>query len=837
MASPALSEKDDARLLKRNDEAPFCYERAGTRAWPIFNRQLQSDEAVTLTARRDGEVLDSGETLAFSGLSVSVDEKSRLTIDASGEDVENQALPFELEVSLQSPGRPAQSQKLRVRSAPPPRPISYLADLVDDLIRIFWDPQAGCFRKMEKSGFDQYFRRLQAHGVQRLIVWQSPFPFSVDPDRLPAEDWSHYQKQARAILESEELTRGMGKRLASWKWMRMTMQLRMMPEFGEMLGQSAAEHGIKLTASFRPFEPALTKYYEVPAFDEQGVWLWGFLPSAWPTVNYHSDRVCFANFRTILKKMGRASEAEPESIEFTHVGNAKEMADDFAQGKTGLRIVASHFPPIAADSFVLVRDAEGEFALKQYHEIAKAAEGHQIELSGFEVSANGEVLRISKLQVPDAHRFLIISRGGESSEMFRAAVGHPIVVRSRAGNRLGRVNPYRVLDQSDPDAPLTRIAGITPGGMYRTTFQAIVNGIDKLGEKPAPERIAGVSFVVDLGADWSVEMLDFQRDDTRQIAISQLKTMLAYPAFDEIFINTRSHCQLAATMADDFYGDGELAPLEHYRLKRIDYRHLGIDLAFAPISMASNPRLVALASKADLVEQITDWQENEWIGPCQDPDSPFLWRYERNRAVADGVRQLLLDTEREFPGVRIRAVIPPNQDVIRAVQQGLDQMPKPDGGVYGGKYYKSIRGSLNHIPGIGEGMAMVDLTGLAVEPVFLGIRYAPDAAPLDLYLRENFRSMAGNRGSIFRGPRSFFYEAQETLRVKDKGEIRKKREDIIRKLLSHQDEIAEVILYEAADWTYFLPLSDPLQCGYDYLDLSQTRQDGEHQKASASDQK
>ena len=301
--------------------------------------------------------------------------------------------------------------------------------------------------------------------------------------------------------------------------------------------------------------------------------------------------------------------------------------------------------------------------------------------------------------------------------------------------------------------------------------------------------------------------------------------MLAHSAFDEIFINTRSHCQLAATTADDLHGDGGPGPLESYRLKGIHYRHLGIDRAFAPISLASNPSIVALASKTDSVEQITDWQDNEWNDPCQSRDSPYAFRYERNRAVASGVRKLLVDLEREFPGVRIRAVIPPSENVIRAVRKGLDSLTKPDGGVYGRIYYKNIRGSLNHIPAIGEGMSMIDLTGLSVEPVYLGIRFAPDEAPLDLYLRESFRDLAENRGSNFSGPRSFFYEAQETLRTKDGDVTRKKREDIIRKLLSHRNEINEVILYEAADWTYSLPLSDPDQCGHNYLDRLEGRVD------------
>src|SRR3990170_3204012 len=53
----------------------------------------------------------------------------------------------------------------------PSRPISYYADFGDDLIRTFMDRATGQFRPIEKSGFDRYFRRLQAHGVRRLIVW------------------------------------------------------------------------------------------------------------------------------------------------------------------------------------------------------------------------------------------------------------------------------------------------------------------------------------------------------------------------------------------------------------------------------------------------------------------------------------------------------------------------------------------------------------------------------------------------------------------------------------------------------------------------------------------
>lgn len=803
----SASEKaQSAQLSSRNGEVPFCYLRGSTRQWPIIQGNLGPDVSFGLSAQQGNDVIASGERLAFSGLTISVTSKGRLSIES---EKDSDSAAFQLSVSLSRSGKLSDQQTLNVRPAPPHRPISYVSDLVDDLIRIFYDSKSGRFRPIEKSGFDQYFRRLQAQGIMRLIVWQSPFPFMADPKDHSDKDWSRYKQQTRAILDSEELTAAMrGPKLQSWKWMRMTMALRLMPEFGEMLAQSAAEHGIKLTASFRPFEPALTKYYEVPAFDAEGRWLWGFLPAAWPAVNYHPEELCFANQRTILKKMGRVAEADPASIELTHVENAKEFAERVQHGKSGLRIVASHFAPIADDSFVLVGGVKGGFALKRYRDIAKHAKRHQLELSDFTVSIKGDTVRIAGLHVPADYRFLIISRREESDEMPLVTVGHPIIVRSRAGNRIGRVNVYRVLDASDPDAASTRVAGITPDGMYRTTFQAIENSIDRLGAMPDPKRLSQITFVVDLGADWSVEMLDFQRPGTRQIAVTQLNSFLKHPAFDEIFINTRSHCQLAATEADAFETEGGIERLEKYRLKRQPYRHLGIDRASAPISLASNKRMMALTESSETIEQITTWQDDEWEGPCQSSESPFVWRYQRNRAVADGLRQLFVDLEREFPGVRIRAVIPPNESVIRTVQTGLNQMPKPDGGVYGANYFRHVRGSLNHIPAIGEGMAMVDLSGLSVEPVFLGMRFAPDTGPVNLYLRECFRALAMNNGSRFRGPRSFFYEAQETLRDPYREKFRPKRERIICDLLSRRDEIREVILYEAADWTYFIPISD-----------------------------
>lgn len=94
----------------------------------------------------------------------------------------------------------------------------------------------------------------------------------------------------------------------------------------------------------------------------------------------------------------------------------------------------------------------------------------------------------------------------------------------------------------------------------------------------------------------------------------------------------------------------------------------------------------------------------------------------------------------------------------------------------------------------------------------------PDRKPFELYVRECQADLSANRGSDFRGPRSYFFEAQNSLRATDLAAARRDRETMICHLLAQRNEIGEVILYEAADWLYFLPLADPDLCGHGFLD-------------------
>jgi hypothetical protein len=327
--------------------------------------------------------------------------------------------------------------------------------------------------------------------------------------------------------------------------------------------------------------------------------------------------------------------------------------------------------------------------------------------------------------------------------------------------------------------------------------------------------------VVNLGRRWASEMVDFNLPAARTYVLKQLHSLLRYPAFDEIFINTRSHTQLASTSGDSLHGLGTVIHFRSkgytstgYRLDKQNYIRLGIDRAYIPRDAADAPVLREIASRPETLEYLTHWQTGAWNGTCQFPDDGAIWRYQRNVEIAQGVRQLLIDIQRNFPDYRTRVVIPHRAGVNHQMEKELASMKQPHGTVYGSDWFRHIWSTNNHIPVIGEGMSMINLKGLRVEPVYLGIRFAPDQGPLKSFVTHCILDMADNHGSEFQGAKSFIYEAQETLRSNYREKFSSRRESIIRYLLSHKKSIREVILYEAADWLYGLPVENP----YRYLD-------------------
>lgn len=813
-----------AKLDPNNPRVPFCFLADGRRSWRVLTGPLSDGQRVELKLTHGEKVVAEGKKIDVLGLAAQVSAGGRLEVTAARDATRDS---LRLQFTLVTEGNANDTQECVLRVAPPARPIGYVSDLVDDLIHTFYDSAAKKFQPISPGTFDQYFRRLQAHGVHRLIVWHSPFPFFTRPEDHDPVHWQQYASQAKAIIESESLDQALAKHpsLPSWLWMKFVLALRLNPEAGPMFVRSAAEHGIALTASFEPFESALTKYYELPAFDADGKFLWGFLPLATPLVNYRPDEVCFEHYRKVLDRMGLAEKGRVGVIELPGVNNGDQLIAKY--GPTGgFELQSSPIPPIASDSFVLLREPSGEFRLVAAREIRDLAELNRQKLAGFQLTKGDDgTPQLSGINVGAGQRFLILSHTNPSELGPGLDRDVPVRLRSQAGNRLLRETIYWDIDESLPGGAESRIAGITSDGEYRAVFQACQNSITNLMNHPGAVSLAGRRVVIDLGADSSVEMLDFEQRAARQMAVHQLRTLLGYrsagdpfagqvqpkPVYDEIFINTRSHVDLATSYAD---GADGIQPIAHYyRTKRSYQNHLGMDKAYGPRSVAEEPHLIDLA-KHD-VERITTWQDGEWRGPCQNEDSPHVWRLRRNQAVGRGVTLLLQDLEAEFPGTRIRAVIPPRQAMVEKMKDDLEKLPAAGGSPYSREYYSRLAGTNNHIPAIGEGMALVDLRQTKVEPTFLGSGGStPDIVPLRLYLDRQIEDMSQNRGSQFRGPRSYFFEAQFTLRAADQKDARAHRERMILEMLSRKADIREVLLYESTDWLHTLPLDDPDYCSH-----------------------
>ncbi|MCH2371417.1 MAG: hypothetical protein MK324_12915 [Pirellulales bacterium] len=782
-----------AELWARNTETPFAYVPGSERSWQLTDHPLNAGETISYT------------TEVPEGMEVSLSPSGKLSVRAANEIRRK----LELEIELRGIDGAHGRQTLRLLPAPPTRPISYLSDQVDDLIQIFRDPSTGRWRPITRDAFDQYFRRLQCHGVHRLIVWPSAFPTISKPENYGKENWARFEKQARAILENDELNQILygEQSYAPYQWHGLLMRFRLNPEWGQMFAKSAADHGVALTVSYRPFEHALMKYYVIPVFDFDGKYLWDFLPGANPKVNFQPQDVGFAHYRTILEANGEADHTRLKSLTLKSI--AESPALELTQKH--LRVFAAQVPPIAKDSFVLQRNRDGTFQLIRFSEVADLVESHLTELHHWSLRCNQDgSIRIENLKRPRDHRYLLIRPGMESGPELQLPVELPVSAESEAGSVIGRINAHWSFADTTAENATTRIAGITAEGSYRTDFQAIENSFVLVRRSGQPLKSLGDDqIVIDFGADWSPEMMDYNRAASRRLAVSELSTILASPAFDEIVINTRTHTQLAGSS-----GDGELGvqTLAHHRRRRKNYFHLGIDRAYAPLAAGKISILRALIKKGDIssLEKFSTWTSGDWMGTCQREADGHIWRFARNQAIANGVQLLLMDLEEEFPETRIRVMIPPRDVVENDVKAGLSDLAHPQHGKYDANYYRYLCSGINHIPAIGEGMSMLNLSGLRVEPMFLGLRDLPDQGPVSIFVDAYQKDQSDNHGSKFRGAKSFFYEAQYTLRFPDKEAAKIRREEIIRGLLTEPD-ISEVILYEAANWLYSLPVHDPHQ--------------------------
>ncbi|MCC7497786.1 MAG: hypothetical protein IT160_09425 [Bryobacterales bacterium] len=793
VAAPSLS--------PRLAEVPFCYPCGATRIWPLLNEPLESGTSIKLKIFRGSAELarSTDGKLSFEGLQLEAMRNGRLRLESGAKDKRSE---FDLRIELNHRGGRMESETLRIRPAPPVRPVTYYADFGDDLINIFGAGLGGgppimhhqlreggaavrrapsrgedSFIRYEKAGFDQYFRRLQCQGVASEILWLFPYPFLTAPDVYSPRATALYRRQAEAILHDPVLTQIVvhSKSLTNWGWIRDLLPLRLNPRVGRDLSQSATEHGIQLGVSYRPFEHAAAKYYQLPAFESDGRFLWMFQPLSSPAVNFEAETVGFAHYRALTR-------AVVTTIELRTPDRPDRFLERFHKWRDNLRILVSGYPPIQTDSLVLVRNPQGAFRLAPFGRIARRADAQRLAITDFQLEyepSRGVVIR--GLRIPSGPAYIVIDNPSGQAPLTLVR-SQPVRLLAADGTTMGRDAAYVAFAETSPEFKATRIAGIQPDGNPHAVFFATEASGTLLFAKSAEPRLDTAALVINRGEEYSREMVDYNLPAARRNAIRELAAILRHPAFNQIYVNTRSHTSLAAESGDGEAGIGSLAA---YRAAKKPAGQLGIDLAYTP-------RGAVIGSLTPAA--IMNFTPGEWKGFCQTPECPFPWRYRRNEAIAHGIRKLLEDVQQSFPEARLRIVLPERAAVAQAMARLQQRQPAGTEGYTGNRN--------NYIANIGEGLALLDLTGTRFETVLLGVGPFVAGHVLNEFLDRAIPDASGHRHSSYQGPSGIMYEGQWTL--KDEAG-RRARERNLCLLLSRPESINEVILYEAADWTYRLP--------------------------------
>lgn len=771
-------------LFPSNSTVPFTYSPGNTRSWPVFSQPLGTAD-YSLTLHHAAELLGSGTEVDADGVVVSITDDGQLQVAVSDP---QESRVFEATLALTHPIAFAHSQTVELRPAPPHRSeITYVSDWVDDLLRIFYDRRKHRFTEITPDGFHQHFRRLQNHGIDRLVVWQGPFPVHAAQQSTTPELWESYVRHARAILEDDAFVSGLEQvpKLTAWKWLSKLLEIRLNPEIGRMYADSAAAHGISLTFSFRPFDAALSRYYSVPVFRSDGTFLRNFQPQAAPELTFLPQDHGYRNIRGILGEAAGTEFGQVAEVRIANVSRLPEVMLRYRSGYRDFRITASRHPAIDPNSYVLVEN-EDKYTLASFDTIGEAARSKYHVVSDYTLDDSEGILRIGGLQsVAEDYPYLHIEPNSAFAGLLEFDSDIQLDIRSAGGGPLNRAAWYW---QSDQDS--TKVAGILPDGDVRPEFVAVGNKISVEVNDQRRRQPFQRGLTVNLGTPWSSEFLDFTRAASRDLAARQIAASLEHTAFDGVLLNTRSHAKLVGTVADGSLG---LQSILHYRKAGTNYDPLGLERAYAPQST-----IQGLVDSAQYLPSLGDWLQREWTSSCLNENCDSTWRYERNAAIAGGIDALILELEGQFPESKIQYVLPPNASVQERLIARLGELSDaPE------TLYRQTENYVNHSWVASEAMSLLPTSYALAEPVHVGISAFPSQAPLEIYLDEI---------SFSDGKHPLLFEAQRTLRTAS-DEAQRRREEIIVEILQ-RPEFSQVILYESADWLYDLPLIDP----HAYLD-------------------
>jgi Arc/MetJ-type ribon-helix-helix transcriptional regulator len=348
--------------------------------------------------------------------------------------------------------------------------------------------------------------------------------------------------------------------------------------------------------------------------------------------------VGFANYRTILEQAGHDQFATVDTIELRGVGRLNELVLRHNAGYKDLRITATAFPSIDPNSLVLIRSADGAFQLDAFSSIETVVEDAKHVLTDYKlVNADG-VLRIEGLKLPSDTQFLQIEAASAFGGLIRFDMDLKFSIRSAADTPLDRVSWYWDWDDSEA----TKVAGMLADGKFRSSFDVVQNSVtEALARQQSRQRLATNRLTFDLGAAWSSESVDFNREASLEMVRRQLQSLLDFPSFDEILLNTRSHTQLSGSFADGPLG---LQSTYEYRTQGVNFDPLGLDRAYAPLSLGDS-----FSESTEGLGELTQWQQGEWAGSCLSESCQFAWRWHRNQTAMQGVDALIRDLESRFP--------------------------------------------------------------------------------------------------------------------------------------------------------------------------------------------